>query len=264
MVKLQNDLYCADMPGSAVLAEGRRYLVKKAETAEEIQEAQSLRYRVFKSEQGRLPACESGKDADFFDTGSIHLLVLEKEHRNVVGTSRMRSGSCAGNCSGLYSGQEYRFSGLEERLPRTFEVGRSCVDPEFRNGAVVAMLWAGIAEVHNRLKFDYMLGCASLEHNDCSLARGIYRKMLELQLVTSSPHAVVRRGSHLLPGETAVLDDSAFQKSLPPLLKGYLKIGAKICGEPAYDRDFNSIDFPIWFDFVNLPEKYIRHFKVRE
>ena len=81
-------------------------------------------------------------------------------------------------------------------------------------------------------------------------------------MVTRSPHAVARRGYHLTSGETAVLDDASFVRALPPLLKGYLRVGAKICGEPAFDRTFGSIDLPVWFDFVNLPEKYIRHFRV--
>ena len=257
----KKDLCVTGIPGPAVLSEGRRFLVKRAESEQELNGALQLRYRVFKSEQGRLSSCGENLDFDRFDSKSAHLLVIERESGAVVGTYRLHSGNAAAN-GGFYSEQEYRFSGFPEKRSGILEVGRSCVAPEFRNGSVVALLWTGLAEVCRRCKVEYMLGCASLEHTDSVLARGIYRKLLELQLVTKSPYAVVRRGYHLTAGETAVLDDASFARALPPLLKGYLRVGAKICGEPAFDRTFGSIDLPVWFDFVNLPEKYIRHFRV--
>ncbi|MBR1951234.1 MAG: GNAT family N-acetyltransferase [Lentisphaeria bacterium] len=261
MFTCKEDLCVTGIPGPAVLSEGRRFLVKRAENDRELDGALQLRYRVFKGEQGRLSSCCENLDVDCFDSRSAHLLVIERDSGTVVGTYRLHSGSVAGN-GGFYSEQEYRFSGLPENRSGILELGRSCVAPEFRNGAVVALLWAGLAEVCRRCKVEYMLGCASLEHTDSVLARGIYRKLLDLQMVTRSPYAVARRGYHLTAGETAVLDDSAFARALPPLLKGYLRVGAKICGEPAFDRTFGSIDLPVWFDFVNLPEKYIRHFRV--
>ena len=261
MFTCKEDLCVTGIPGPAVLSEGRRFLVKRAENDRELDGALQLRYRVFKGEQGRLSSCCENLDVDCFDSRSAHLLVIGRDSGTVVGTYRLHSGSVAGN-GGFYSEQEYRFSGLPENRSGILELGRSCVAPEFRNGAVVALLWAGLAEVCRRCKVEYMLGCASLEHTDSVLARGIYRKLLDLQMVTRSPYAVARRGYHLTAGETAVLDDSAFARALPPLLKGYLRVGAKICGEPAFDRTFGSIDLPVWFDFVNLPEKYIRHFRV--
>ena len=258
----QEELGVTGIPGSSVLAEGRRFLVKRAENENEINAALQLRYCVFKEEQGRLASNSDTVDRDRFDSRSAHLLVIEQSSGRVVGTCRLHSGTSAQQNGGFYSEQEFRFMELPEKRSGILEVGRSCVAREFRNGSVAALLWTGLAEVCRRLKVEYMLGCASLEHTDCSLARGIYRKLLALQMVTQTPRAVARRGYHLTAGETAVLDDAAFVRALPPLLKGYLRVGAKICGEPAFDRTFGSIDLPVWFDFVNLPEKYIRHFRV--
>ena len=256
------ELCATGIPGSAVLTEGRRFLVKRAENEEEINEALRLRCRVFKEEQGRLADSSSLIDTDDFDSTSAHLLVIEKESCAVVGTYRLRSGHAASDGSGFYSEQEYRFFGLPAKRSGILEIGRSCVASEYRNGSVVALLWAGLAEVCRRCKVEYMLGCASLELKDFAVARGVYRKLLEKNLVADFPRAVSRRGYRLGPGETAVLSEEEFLRALPPLLKGYLRVGAKVCGEPAFDRTFGSIDLPVWFDFVNLPEKYIRHFRV--
>ena len=252
-----------EIPGPAVLTEGERFLVKSAENPAEIRQAQRLRFRVFKEEQGRLDAltgddCES----DVFDATCAHILIVDRKDGSVVGTCRLRAGSCIRKKEGFYSAREYRFSGLEPYVEKTVELGRSCVAPEFRNGSAAALLWTGLAECRKRMAFNYMLGCASLEHNDFPLARALFRKMTEKGLVTEAPRAVVRRGFRLPPGETARDQDDRLLKTLPPLFKGYLRIGAKICGAPAFDREFGSIDFPVWFDFINLPDKYCRHFKV--
>ena len=262
MVGTKEESCTAGIPGPSVLTGGNRFLVKIAESENEVRAAQLLRYRIFREEQGRLKNCRIHCDRDEFDCRCAHLLVVDKNTASVLGTARLHFGKNLPPGGGFYSEQEFRFSGLTDKKSQILEVGRSCVAPQWRNGAVVALLWAGIAEVRRRMRFDYMLGCASLEQTDFSLARGIYRKMVEKKLVTSSPHGAVRRAYHLLPSPSMVLDDEKFQAVLPPLLKGYLRLGAKICGEPAFDRKFGSIDFPVWFDFINLPEKYCRHFKV--
>ncbi len=249
--------------GPPVLAECSRFLIKLAETPEEIAGAQQLRYDVFKLEQGRMPGftgCVT--DADRYDELCVHLLVVEKSSGRIVGTYRICDGAVAKAAGGFYSDGEFEISGLAPLADRVFELGRSCVAPEFRSGAVVGLLWAGVAAVYRRRKFDYMIGCVSLEHTNCAIGWAVYRELVGRNLVTDQVHAVPLPDFRLEDVPAAELAPADLNREFPPLLKGYLRIGAKICGLPALDRKFGSIDFPIWFDFLNLPEKYARHFNV--
>ena len=145
--------------GAPVLAESTHFVVKIAETTEEIAGAQQLRFDVFRLEQGRMPGfagCVT--DSDFYDQLCAHLLVLEKASGRIVGTYRVCDGAAAMAAGGFYSDGEFDIAGLAELAPRVMELGRSCVAPEFRTGSVVALLWAGVAAIHRRRKFDYMLG----------------------------------------------------------------------------------------------------------
>lgn len=253
---------------SAVLVENRKFLIKLAETPEEVEQALRLRYEVFKLEQGRLYVLDgtaAAVDRDEFDGKCMHLLVIDRVAGRVVGTYRMQSGgtACAPDGVGFYSEREFRIDGLRPLAGTVFEVGRSCVAPEFRNGSVVAMLWAGIGEVRRRFGFRYMLGCVSLEHTDARIGWRIYDALRANGLIGGGVHAVPRPAFLLeRPEDGEAPDDALLRRELPPLFKGYLRIGAKICGEPALDREFGSIDFLCWFDFERLPEKYTRHFNI--
>ena len=260
---------------SAVLMENRRFIVKLADTPAEVEQALHLRYEVFKLEQGRLAELDGSAgqiDRDEFDAKCLHLLVIDRESGRVAGTYRMQAGerACAPDGGGFYSEREFEIPVLREFAPHVFEVGRSCVAPEFRNGAAVAMLWSGIGAVRRRFGFRYMLGCVSLEHTDGRIGWRIYDILKERRLfcreVTATPRPAYRLERPQPSAEdgtkTEAEQEAFLQRELPPLFKGYLRIGAKICGEPALDSGFGSIDFLIWFDFEQLPEKYVRHFNV--
>lgn len=251
----------AEISAPAILAEGKNFLVKKAENISELRLAQHLRYEVFKKEQKRLFPVREELDCDTFDASCTHLLVLRKSDGRVIGTCRLRTGKSLQSKKELYAGTEYRFAGLEPYLAKTAELSRSCVAREFRNGTAAALLWQGLARCRQQMRFDYLLGCASLEENDFSRAKALFRQLTAEGFVTDTPRAYVRPGCRLLPGRTAPAGGPLLQQ-LPPLFKGYLKAGAKVCGPPAFDRKFGSIDFPVWFDFNNLPEKYLRHFRI--
>ena len=147
------------------------------------------------------------------------------------------------------------------------EYGRSCVAADYRNGAVVSLLWSGISELHRRTKARYMLGCVSLETVDPVIGWAVYRHALGMcRAVESVVRGTPRPGYALpFPGEEAI---DEFRRNhwdellahLPPLLKGYLRLGASLSGEPVLDADFGSIDFLIWLDIKNIPERYLRHF----
>lgn len=248
---------------SPALVENRRFLIKIAENRREIEAAMRLRYQVFKIEQGRMPGLPGiGLDRDEYDEYCRHLLVVDRAADRVIGTYRMQAGTVAAAGIGFYSEREYRFGGLHELMPQVFEVGRSCVAPEYRSGAAVALLWAGIAEYRRRCGFRYMLGCVSLEHTDAAIGWGLYHWLEREGRICREISAVPRPGFELPLPERGVPELAEPVKALPPLFKGYLRIGAKFCGVPALDREFGSIDFPVWFDFESVPERYARHFNV--
>lgn len=248
--------------GGPVLAESRKFLVKIAENAGELEQAFRLRYEVFKLEQGRMASLENRIDRDEFDDYCSHLLVVDRGSGRVVGTYRMQSGLTAVTGRGFYSEQEYDIAGLRDLSTQVLEVGRSCVDPAFRSGAVVAMLWEGIAEAHRRAKFRYMLGCVSLEHTDAAIGWALYEELRRAGQLTDAITAVPRPGFELRrPAEEEIMAVD-LRGEFPPLFKGYLRIGAKVAGVPVLDREFGSIDYLIWFDFDQLPDKYVKHFNV--
>lgn len=255
----------------AILADGDNFAIKIAETAAELEAAQRLRYDIFKSEQGRMGKLKqtvAGVDCDEYDKYCIHLVVLDKNRANhIVGTYRVHPGVIAKNGIGFYSSSEYDIANIDTYAETTLEYGRSCVAAEYRNGAVVSLLWSGISELHKRTKARYMLGCVSLETVDPVIGWAVYRHALGMcRSLDSAVRGTPRPGYALpFPGDAAIDDYrrnhwGELLAHLPPLLKGYLRLGASLAGEPVLDADFGSIDFLIWLDIKDIPERYLRHF----
>ncbi len=245
-----------------VLVENRKFMVKLAENAGEVLQSQRLRYEVFKLEQGHLGSLGGGVDSDRFDGLCRHLLVIDRISGKLAASCRLRSGRDVAGVDDFYSFGEFNIGGLESRLKDTFELGRSCVAAEYRSGAAVAMLWEGIAALRRRFGFSCMLGCASLEHTDAAEGWAVYRYLEKNRFLTDEICAAPWRQCQLPQAEPMCVSEAELVRRLPPLFKAYLRIGAKVCGAPALDSDFGSIDFLIWFDFGKLPERYSRHFGV--
>ncbi|MFZ2653891.1 MAG: GNAT family N-acyltransferase [Victivallales bacterium] len=252
----------------SVLLETSQFVVKLAENEEEIKKALRLRYEIFNVEQGKgLQECNrKGIDSDEFDEFCLHLLVIEKGTAQVIGTYRVHLGSIANTARGFYSSREYDIYGLREIANYCMELGRSCVAPKYRTGAIVGLMWGGIGELLNRTDLRFMLGCVSMEALNPACGWALYRyfqkEHIMSEILTSRP----RKGYELEhPSEQEVQrllsDEIALKKHIPPLFKGYLRIGCKICGEPALDHEFKTIDFLIIVDKQKVPERYIRHFK---
>lgn len=252
-----------------LLAEKDQYLIKFANTPEEIEEALRLRYRVFNLEQGKgLEAANAdGIDRDEFDDYCLHLVVQEKKIGQPVGTYRIHLGPVASSALGFYSAREYHMEGIDKIAAQTIEVGRSCVSPDYRNGAVVALLWSGISETLLRSKLRYLFGCVSLETVDPAAGWALYEYFKTTGKICESLRStpLARFKLERPPQERidAILNDKrAIVNALPPLFKGYLRIGAMVCGEPAFDYEFGTIDFCILLDREKLPPRYSRHFNV--
>ena len=227
---------------------------------DEVRQAQRLRFRVFAQEMGaRLATTVPGHDVDLFDNYCEHLLVRDALTQEVVGTYRLLTPAQARRVGSTYSDLEFDLTRLRSLRERLVELGRSCVHPDYRHGGVIMALWGALAEFMVRNKLDTMIGCASIPMLHNGLVSGDVAASIWQQL----------RGTHLAPIEHHVhprlplpVDrlDSSLTVEPPALIKGYLRLGAKVLGAPAWDPDFNTADLPMMMCIAELPARYRRHF----
>ena len=222
----------------------------------EIREAQRLRYKVFAEEMGaRLSSALPGHDVDLYDPFCDHLLVRELAGGEVVGTYRILPPDAARRVGSYYSEQEFDLTRLNFLRPRMAELGRSCVHPAHRSGGVIARLWIGLADYMTRYGYEYIVGCASIGMADGGhVATSVHRQIVERHLAPVEWRATPRTR---LPIES--LDDGR-TAALPPLIKGYTRLGAMVCGEPAWDPDFNTADLLMLLPMAQLNRSYARRF----
>ena len=229
----------------------------------EVREAQRLRYLVFADEMGaRLPCpanAPAGHDIDRFDDFCEHLLVRaplgDRGGDGVVGTYRVLTPEAARRAGGLYSETEFDLGRVRPLLARAVELGRSCVHPAWRSGGVVMALWAALGEFMLEHDLDTMIGCASVSVQDGGhTAASLWSRLRLTHLAPAEWQATPR-----LPLPLATLR-SNLDVDTPPLIKGYLRCGAKVLGAPAWDPDFRTADLPLIMRFADLPTRYRRHF----
>lgn len=234
-----------------------------ARTQDEVREAQRLRYSVFAGEMGaRLtppPGTPAAHDADSFDEHCEHLLVRARESADspglVIGTYRVLTPAAAARAGGLYSETEFDLSPLNELRPRMVELGRSCVHPDHRSGGAIMALWGALAEFMLRNKLDTMIGCASVSMRDGGhYAASLWKRLEQTQLAPPEWRVSPRLA---LPVDELRHD---LDVEPPPLIKGYLRCGARVLGAPAWDPDFNTADLPLMMRIADLPSRYRRHF----
>lgn len=229
----------------------------------EVREAQRLRHLVFAQEMGaRLsppPGTPPGLDVDVFDAYCEHLLVRtvgpDGEPGPVIGTYRVLTPDSARRVGGLYSETEFDLTRLRPLRAKMVELGRSCVHPEHRSGGAILALWGALAEFMVRNQLDTMVGCASISMRD----GGHVAASLWEQLRTTHLAPIEWQVRPRLPLPVEELDRH-LNVEPPPLIKGYLRCGAKVLGAPAWDPDFNTADLPLLMRIDDLPLKYRRHF----
>lgn len=238
----------------------RNLHVGLANSETEILEAQKLRYRVFADEMGaRLPTRSPGVDRDLYDPFCEHLIVRDEDAGRIVGTYRILSPSAARRVGGYYSENEFDLTRLQHLRGQLVEIGRSCIDADYRSGAVIALLWSGLARYMQENGYEYLIGCASVSMADGGhAAASLYNRLKDEHLCPLEYRVFPRTP---LPLQALRQDIEA---DTPPLIKGYLRAGAWICGEPAWDPDFNTADLPVLLPVSRLDARYAKHFMGRK
>lgn len=232
-----------------------------------IDAAQRLRHDVFTSEPGfALAGAIDGRDADRFDEFCDHLLVREEQSGELVGCYRMLPPPGAIAAGGLYTATEFDVRALDPLRPSLVEMGRAVVRDDHRNGGVVLLMWAGILAYLDRCGYDYATGCVSVPVDGPAgepagtQIRGVRdfvrRRHAAPPEYTVHPYRPVRVGGR-------GLDEIAApgRVSVPPLMRGYLRLGAQICGDPAHDPDFGVGDFPALLDKRQADVRYLKRLR---
>jgi putative hemolysin len=222
----------------------------------EVWESQSLRHRVFAQELGaQVEGDETGVDHDPFDKHCHHLLVREVATGQVVASTRILTDRQSRVAGGFYSETEFHIRHILS-IPGSFmEVGRTCVHPDYRKGAAIGLLWAGLARFMVMNRFDYLMGCASVPLTEgIGAALALYQRIARTHLTPEYLRVFPR---HPLPPMDVVPTAGITE---PPLLKAYLRLGARVCGEPCWDPDFNVADVFILLAVERLANRYVRHF----
>ena len=252
------------LAGNGTQAASQGITVAWARHLDEVREAQQLRYSIFAGEMGAvLPKTIPGHDVDLFDDFCEHLLVRDVASGQVIGTYRVLTPAQAKRVGSFYSDTEFDLTRLRFMRERMVELGRSCVHADHRHGGVIMALWGALADFMVRNQLDTMIGCASIpmQHQGPHgvvggghAAASIWHKLKQTHMASVEFHVRPR-----LPLPVDRLDTS-LDVEPPALIKGYLRLGAKILGAPAWDPDFNAADLPMMMRIADLPSRYRKHF----
>jgi putative hemolysin len=232
------------------------YIARLALTERERAEAYRLRFLVFNLEldEGLQSAYIDGYDKDHFDEVCDHLIVQERSTGAVVGTYRIQMGDVAGRNFGYYSEQEFCFAPYEAMRDQIVELGRACIHRDYRSSEVLHLLWRGIARYSLLNGGRYMMGCCSLPSLNPDMGYAVYESLRPW--MTESEFQTVATAPFRMPAKTTKIPDVR----APKLLRAYLAIGARICSEPAIDREFKTIDFLTILDLQTLHPRVAARF----
>lgn len=230
----------------------------------EVREAQKLRFEVFNLEmkKGLSASYERGLDIDEYDPFCQHLIVRDRHSRQVVGTYRLLLGSQAQKRIGFYSEREFDLEKIKSLQGELLELGRSCAHKDFRDKALIPLMWEAIAHYVSQHRVRFLFGCASVHTTDPREVSEFY------SLLKEKYHAPGEYRVHPAPGRSfpeldegvRIEDPQALFFRLPSLIKGYLRIGALVCGPPALDAEFGTADFFVLLDISRLSNEYLGRF----
>jgi putative hemolysin len=258
-------LIAADPPTLAT--DTPRYTLLLSTDPALIEAAQRLRHDVFTCEPGfALTGATDGRDADRFDEHCDHLLVREDNSGELVGCYRMLPPPGAIAAGGLYTATEFDVEGLDALRPSLVEMGRAVVREDHRNGGVVLLMWAGILAYLDRCGYDYVTGCVSVPVQGAadevpgSEIRGV-RDFVRRRHAAPAQYTVYPYRPVTVGGRSLDDIDPPRRVNVPPLMRGYLRLGAQVCGEPAHDADFGVGDFPALLDKRKADTRYLKRLR---
>ena len=242
--------------------------VKIATEPAEIEQAQRLRFDVFNLElhKGLASSYERGLDVDEFDPCCEHLIVRELGSGEVVGTYRLLRGKQARRHIGFYSEKEFDLSRIKKLDGELMELGRSCARKDFRDRALIPLMWEAIAEQIRKHSVRYLFGCGSLYTTDVAEVSAMF-SLLKSKYYAPDAFRVAPVAKCAFDGvsdDAPVADEQALFQKLPSLIKGYLRIGALVCGPPALDSEFGTADFFLLLDFASLKGEYLKRLGLGE
>jgi len=248
------------MPTTAVLEHGcdnplastNQFRAGMAESLQDLIDCQRLRYLVFNCElgEGLDSSARIGLDRDRYDFICDHLMVRDTSSGKLVGTYRMQSGFRAKGNLGYYSEQFFDFTPFEDIREKVLELGRACVHTEYRNTAVLHMLWKGIARYASSCGARYLLGCSSVTSQDENEGVALYEQLREKYLIEPALRTRPRPAFACRAGH-----ETSFAPAIPRLFRAYLDVSARLCGPPAIDREFKTIDFLTLIDLQRIPDR---------
>jgi putative hemolysin len=226
------------------------YRTRLATTEEDILAAQRLRFEVFNVElcEGLSESWRTQLDSDRFDSACDHLIIEHIPTGKIVGTYRLQTGAMAAAGHGYYSAQEFDFAPFEPFRAEIVELGRACVHQDHRRGTVLDMLWRGIAAYARERGARYLIGCSSLTSQDAALGHAMFAQLVP-EFLAPGPFCTAPLPAFALSAAAPLAECP----KPPRLLRTYLAVGAKICGAPALDREFGTIDFLTLIDLTSLP-----------
>jgi putative hemolysin len=230
-----------------------RYRVRFAQNADELDRVLKLRFEIFNLElgEGLESSFLTGRDLDEFDLNCHHLIVEEGDEGRIVGTYRCQTGEMAASNQGFYSATEFDLSAFpRDVLDGSVELGRACIAHSHRNTQVLFLLWKGLATyvAHNRKR--YLFGCCSLTSQSAPEGRTVMRMLEEGGYLHPTLVASPRPEHRCYAPDLAI--DPSVQVSIPRLFRTYLRFGARVCGPPAIDRLFKTIDYFVLFDVEEM------------
>ncbi|MGV3591724.1 MAG: GNAT family N-acetyltransferase [Gammaproteobacteria bacterium] len=235
--------------------------VRIAERPDEIDAALRLRYRVFAEEAGIAPMRNAeGIERDEFDDYCDHLIVRDEDYDRVVGVYRLLPGRRV-RSGRIYTATEFDLAAFSEQVPHALEIGRSCIDADYRDSGALLRLWSGMLAYFGRGEFQYLMGCASLRATDAQsvdLLHSYFRdRRYAIDKLGIRPLPQLRVDSlRYVPGVSA---ETAW-RMLPCLMKGYLRLGSEVVSEPVYDPLFQTYDFCMILHRRAVTPRYRRHF----
>lgn len=246
-----------------ILIEKKNFIVKTADSNEELKAALKLRHDVFLTELIQ-KSKRSGIDRDKFDKLCDHLIIIDKRTDMLIGTYRVQSSL---HTRKWYTDTEFHMKGIKMLPGIKLELGRACVHPEHRNGITIALLWEGISAYVEASGTSYLFGCSSIKTMDKEEIKSIYYYLKQNGHLCHE-HRVRPKGKYKVPGmmqflkrypdATQQIDPHDMKDKIPSLLNSYLKVGAKVCGAPALDRAFKCVDFLTLLDVSNLKRERVR------